>query len=475
MQRKFLSNLAFLLFLNLLVKPFWIFGIDRAVQNEVGAEAYGSYFALFNFAFILNVFLDLGISNFNNRNVSQHEQLLGKYFPRIVALRLLLAVGYFILCMIAGLVLDYSAEQMAMLALLSFNQFLLSSILFLRSNIAGLQLFRIDSIISVMDRLIMILTCGWILYFMERSQPFQIEWFVYLQTFAYATTTVFALLFVLKKGGPFSLKWNPAMLVLILKQSLPFALLILLMSIYGRVDSVLIERLLPDGKEQTGIYAQAFRLLDASNMIAYLFAVLLLPMFSRMIKTLQDVRPLAEMASKLLLIPATTLGVVCWHFGADLMSLLYDSHVEESGRILSLLIFSLIPMAGAYVFGTLLTANGSLKQLNTIALIGVIFSFILNLFLIPKMGAYGAAVTCLTTQLIAFSLQFLVAIRLFKFKPSLNILFLLVPVILVVLLGQGVTQMDWQIASITVLFGGGIFTIISLIPDYKTLLSLKDR
>ena len=58
MQLKFLSNLAFLLFLNLLVKPFWIFGIDRAVQNEVGAEVYGSYFALFNFAFILNVFLD---------------------------------------------------------------------------------------------------------------------------------------------------------------------------------------------------------------------------------------------------------------------------------------------------------------------------------------------------------------------------------------------------------------------------------
>ncbi|MGB1317516.1 MAG: hypothetical protein ACPG5W_04895, partial [Flavobacteriales bacterium] len=146
MQRKFLSNLAFLLFLNLLVKPFWIFGIDRAVQNEVGAAAYGSYFALFNFAFILNVFLDLGISNFNNRNVSQHEQLLGKYFPRIVALRFLLAIGYLIVCLSVGLMLGYSQHQMMMLGLLCFNQFLLSSILFLRSNIAGLQLFKLDSL-----------------------------------------------------------------------------------------------------------------------------------------------------------------------------------------------------------------------------------------------------------------------------------------------------------------------------------------
>jgi len=33
MKRKFINNLGFLLFLNLLVKPFWIFGIDRTVQN----------------------------------------------------------------------------------------------------------------------------------------------------------------------------------------------------------------------------------------------------------------------------------------------------------------------------------------------------------------------------------------------------------------------------------------------------------
>lgn len=474
MQRKFLSNLAFLLFLNLLVKPFWIFGIDRAVQNEVGAEAYGSYFALFNFAFILNVFLDLGISNFNNRNVSQHEQLLGKYFPRIIALRLLLAVGYFLLCMVAAIVLDYSGAQIAMLSLLCFNQFLLSTILFLRSNIAGLQLFRIDSMVSVMDRLLMILTCGWILYFMERSQPFQIEWFVYLQTFAYATTALFALGFVLKKGGPFSLKWNSAMLVLILKQSLPFALLILLMSVYGRVDSVLLERLLENGKEQTGIYAQAFRLLDASNMIAYLFAVLLLPMFSRMIKTLEDVRPLAEMASKLLLIPAATLGVICWYFGENLMMSLYDAHVEESGQVLSLLMLSLIPMAGVYVFGTLLTANGSLKELNVIALIGVIFSLIFNVILIPKLGSYGAAMTCLITQLIAFTLQFIVAIKMFGFKPNKNLLFLLGPITLVVLLAPALTNLDWRIASLSILVAGGVLTLASLIPDYKTLLQFKN-
>ena len=473
MQLKFLSNLAFLLFLNLLVKPFWIFGIDRAVQNEVGAEVYGSYFAIFNFAFILNVFLDLGISNFNNRNVSQHEHLLGKYFPRIVALRLLLAVGYLIICAFAGFMLGYSQNQMMMLALLCFNQFLLSSILFFRSNIAGLQLFKIDSLVSIMDRLLMIITCGWVLFFMQRSTPFQIEWFVYLQTFAYSSTALFALAVVLKRGGPFMFKWNPAMLVLILKQSLPFALLILLMSIYGRVDSVLIERILPDGKEQTGIYAQAFRLLDASNMIAYLFAVLLLPMFSRMLKLKEDIRPLVHMASKLILIPAFTLGVICWFYATDIMSMLYTEHTLESGRILSLLMLSLIPMAGAYIIGTLLTANGSLKQLNIIALIGVTSSLIINGILIPKLGAYGAAITCLITQLIAFSLQLFVAIKLFKFTANRNLLYLLIPFVLISTTGYFLNSVNWITGGLSVLVLGGILTILALIPDLRIIRQLN--
>ena len=475
MQRKFLSNLAFLLFLNLLVKPFWIFGIDRAVQNEVGAEIYGSYFALFNFAFILNVFLDLGISNFNNRNVSQHEHLLGKYFPRIVALRLLLAIGYMFICMIAGIVMGYSHHQMLMLILLCFNQFLLASILFLRSNIAGLQLYKMDSLVSIMDRLLLILTCGWVLFFMQRSTPFQIEWFVYLQTFAYGATALFALAVVVKRGGPFTYKWNPAMLVLILKQSLPFALLILLMSIYGRVDSVLLERMLPDGKEQTGIYAQAFRLLDASNMIAYLFAVLLLPMFSRMLKLKEDVKPLVHMASKLILIPAFTLGMICWYYSTDFMSLLYEEHTVESGRILSLLMFSLIPMAGAYIIGTLLTANGSLKQLNYIALIGVTSSLVFNSFLIPKLGAYGAAVTCFITQVLAFFLQLIVAIKRFKFIVDRELIFLVFPALLVITVGYLSSNFAWKLGSAIMLISGGILTILSLIPNLHFLRKLRQK
>ncbi len=41
MQRKFILNLILLLFLNLLIKPFYVFFIDMNVQRVVGLSEYG--------------------------------------------------------------------------------------------------------------------------------------------------------------------------------------------------------------------------------------------------------------------------------------------------------------------------------------------------------------------------------------------------------------------------------------------------
>src|ERR1700741_3548372 len=97
MQRKFITNLAILLVLNLLIKPFWVLGVDRAVQNAVGSAEYGLYFSLFNFSLLFNILLDCGITNFNNKNISQHNHLLDKHLSSIIVLRGMLAIGYMII------------------------------------------------------------------------------------------------------------------------------------------------------------------------------------------------------------------------------------------------------------------------------------------------------------------------------------------------------------------------------------------
>jgi O-antigen/teichoic acid export membrane protein len=71
-----------------------------------------------------------------------------------------------------------------------------------------------------------------------------------------------------------------------------------------------------------------------------------------------------------------------------------------------------------YVFSTLLTANGSLKQLNLIALTGIAVNFGLNSLLVPHMQATGAAYASLATQLFTAGAYLLMAHHFFRFKAD---------------------------------------------------------
>ncbi len=415
MQRKFVTNLFFLVFLNVLIKPYWIFGIDRVVQNTTGATEYGIYSSLLSFSFLLNILLDIGITNFNNRNIASHNHLLKKHFSSIVVIRMLLAGFYFGICFIAGWILDYNSRQLSILFILLLNQVLASFILYLRSNISGLQLFRTESVISVLDRALMIIFCTILLKTHLIGGAFRIEYFAWAQTLAYLVTALITFFIVARKASFRKLTWRPAFFLIILKKSYPFALLILLMAFYYRIDMVMIERMLPDGALQAGIYAQSFRLLEAANMFSYLISVLLLPMFSSMISKKESPEELVELSFSFIAIPSIILMAFSVFYSTEVINLLYDNHVKESARLLSVVINCFLPMSSVYIFGTLLTARGNLKQLNIIAFGGMILNILLNYHFIPIYGALGAAMISLLTQYLAAAAQMLLVHKMFRF------------------------------------------------------------
>lgn len=435
MQRTFVTNLILVIGLNLLIKPFWILGIDRYVQIAVGAEMYGFYYALFNFSFLLNILLDFGITNFNNKNISQHQYLLNKHLSSILVLRMMLALLFCIVTMTLGWLIGYTTDMLKMLLVLIFNQALISFILYLRSNLSGLHLFRTDSFISVTDRLIMIVMCGFLL-FMHNSYgvPFDIRWFVYAQTAGYLITAIITLFIVIDKAQLKKLTWRFSFFLMILKKSYPYAVLVLLMTFYNRIDTVMLERMLPDGAVQAGIYASAYRFLDAANMIAFLFAGLLLPMFASMLKKKESVEKMVHLSFCLLVIPAFVVSICSYFYSHDLMGFLYrkTTHGAESASVFRILMFCFIPISSTYIFGTLLTANGNLKQLNLMAATGMLINITLNLILIPRFKVEGSAVSSLITQVLTAGAQIIMVNYIFRFHINYRLLSSLVLFIVLV-------------------------------------------
>jgi len=463
MRRKFITNLALVLVLNLLTKPFWVLVVDRSVQNAVGTENFGNYYALFNFSFLLNILLDLGITNFNNKNIAQHHFLANKHVSSIIVLRMLLAGLFLIVSLTVGLIIGYSSFQIKLLLFLAINQVLIASILYLRSNIAGLHQFKTDSMISVLDRLIMIAICGILLWGHITDEKFKIEWYLYAQTAGYSLTAFIALIIVIDRIKIKKLLWRPVFFIMILKQSYPYAVLTLLMTFYTYIGTVMIERLLPDGAEQAGIYASANRLLDASNMIAFLFSGLLLPIFARMIKLRQNVEEMVKLAVSLLIVPALIVAFGSFFYREELMSLLYKHNAGESADVFGILMFCFVAMSSTYIFGTLLTANGNLRQLNIMASLGMLINISLNLFLIPHFKATGCASSSLTTQILTGLAQVIMVQRILKFRINYRfILSLLVFVIAISLIywSSRFLSPNWKICFATAVASSFIFAFV---------------
>jgi O-antigen/teichoic acid export membrane protein len=474
MQNRFVKNLLLLLALNLLIKPFWILGIDRSIQNRVGDSDYGLFLSVTSFSFLFFILLDFGITNFNNRNIARNQRQLSKHFAGIMGVKIIFGIVYLLTLLFFGLIIGYNTEQINVLLWVGINATLLSMIMYLRSNVSGLMLFVADSFLSVLDRLLMIVLCSVLLWTPILGRPLTIFDYIYAQTIAYFFSFLVALLVVMRHAGRLAPVFDRKFMWMVLRRSAPYALLVLLMSFYNRLEPVLIERLLPGekGLQQTGIYAKAFRLFDAGNNISMLFAVLLLPMFANMLKRKEAIDGLARLSFSLIFTLSAVVAVGGIMYAESLMKLLYglrpeetqmvfESRITQSALIFSTLMMAYVAVSTTYVFGTLLTANGNLRLLNLIAGSGVALSLLLNFILIPRFEATGAAISSLSVQALMAIAQYLAARRIIGLRFGQSFfLRLLIFILLLLVAAFTIRELNtgW-IFKLIITFAAGIISI----------------
>jgi Na+-driven multidrug efflux pump len=141
-----------------------------------------------------------------------------------------------------------------------------------------------------------------------------------------------------------------------------------------------------------------------------------------MISKNEKVDQLVALAFRILLSGAIFLALMAWFFGWEILNLRYSELVDEATLPFQLLMFCFVAIASNYIFGTLLTANGSLKALNIIAFTGMLMNIILNYILIPKYEVVGCAMASLITQIFTSLAQFVLATKKFSFRVNIKLI-----------------------------------------------------
>lgn len=388
-SKKFIGSLGLLLFLNLVIKPVWVLGIDRQVQNITGYEAYGHYFALFSLTLVFQFLLDLGITPYFNRAVSASQSEAGSLFSQAIAVKFILGILYSLVVLAVAWFTDaYSGILIFLLILL---QVISSYHMLLRSYLSASQKFTEDAYVSVADKLFVIVVAAAIIHFPGISGGITINGFVVIQALGLLLAILLAVFFLHRHGIRVSLEPLRQGSTRILRQSLPFALNIFFMTVIMRADGFLLERLAPQRAYDAGTYASAFRLNDAVNMAGYIMAGFLLPFIAHAWPRKEEFADVLALGRQFLMIPAVCLAAAAPFISPHINALLYHDREPMTAEIINVLFLCLPAYVIIQTHGTALTATGMVRPFMILSGVFALLLFMADLWVIPRNGAMGAA------------------------------------------------------------------------------------
>lgn len=387
----FFKGLSTLLVLNVLVKPVWIFLIDREIQNQVGHAAYGNYFAVLSLSYVLLFLADAGLSNMMNQRLANGQALNTRQY---LAIKLWLSLVYLALCCLVAFLTGL--EQWPLLLYVLAIQLLASFFLFFRSLVTAHQYFGADAWFSILDKSLVILLCGGFIYFPAWFGPISLMLFLKIQLLCTGLATLTVGFFVLRKQLLTPQKKEA--FTAILRGIAPFAGIILLMSLHYRLDAFLLKCLHPSGAVQAGIYASGYRLLDAGSMVGYLAASFLVPFIARHQQQKELVREAVGNISKLLVFFGIGVASFAFLFAPWIQQLLYHTQEAYNTGVIQLCAGVLPAYLLVHVYGSVLTAMARFRTFTLVLLVSVIINVLLNLWLIPSLGAWGCGLSALASQ-----------------------------------------------------------------------------
>lgn len=397
MARYLFRSLLLIVVLNLLVKPVWIFGIDREVQVLAGYEAYGRYFSYLNLAVIFNILADAGLTIFIQQHLSSQQYINLTWFKKALSFKLLLSIAYAIIVWTVAFLLGL--KDHSLLLLMIALQLLLSWLSFFRAVISARQKFVISSWLSVSDKLLLIVPGLVVLYVLMPGTSVPIHSFAFWQVVASVVSVTIALMFVWKytadavveDAGKTSFRTMAS-------ESAPMTAIVFIMFLHARADSVLLTQLPGTNEVQAGIYASMFRFVDMATVLSYLISGFLLSFWAKHMKQEDVMKDTTDKIFRMMMSGALLVSIVFFFYSNELQLWFYQSPNYDAEQVLKWGMLVLIPYFLVDLFGTLLVAAKKMNFFLTLIIVCAALNITLNLVFIPVYQAIGSAIIAIGTQ-----------------------------------------------------------------------------
>lgn len=375
-----------------------------ALARLLGVDNFGRFAAATAFVTSFQVFSDFGISVIGVREASKRRTEAGSIIANVAAMRLVLGAGAALACISAALLTGYSGDLLlailimsTMLPLFALDTFGMIFQVDLRNQylvLAGLALsltnFLAVTGIAYWHLGIVYLACTSVLAIVARS---------------------LLLLLWARRYIPVRLAFDLALWRTFALAALPLGLSGLSATVLARFDIILLSRLA--SPEAVGLYSAAGRLVTLSTFVPQALANSVFPVLSAaMLSDATLARRVYTTATKYLLLLALPLGTIAAVAGQPLLTLAFGSAYAAAAPILSIAIWSSAAVYVGITAGNMIVAAGRQRLSLALNAGAAALNVLLNILLIPRFGAAGAAVAAMLTAMVLCLASLFVANRI---------------------------------------------------------------
>lgn len=253
-----------------------------------------------------------------------------------------------------------------------------------------------------------------------------------------------------------------------------------LMSIFlvgaNHIDAVMLSKLAD--QRAVGLYGAAFKLVQAIILFRPALLQALFPSMSTLsVSAPAKFQQLTEASIRLFVAILLPVAMVVTLWADRLMPWLYGENFQGAALTLQAMVWVIVP---SYVYATLtrtLVASNREQQTIVVAAVAMVSNVVLDIVLIPVLGAAGAAIASLITMTLACVLAVWCVVRYafaFDFKGILLkplVLTLFVGILVYTLLPATplVKTSIWLILYIAILFATGLLTARMLVQGRQLL------
>jgi len=369
------------------------FALIIILTRYLGKNGFGLYSYSFAYVSIFYFMSHMGISNLLVRDVAKHRESAQEYISYSLPLVLILSTGFLVIVNVIPIISNWSNDERLITLFFSFY-FLFDALA--KYAFAIMQAFErmgMQAILFASERLFLLLTSLYCWY-SDRSLLILVAVFAVVNGIKAMT----AFIFVQKEYTKLSFSWSAGYFRSLLKESYPFALVLLFSALSTRVDILMLKEF--HSTASVAIYNTARKIIDAfsflpENIYAAVFPSLSLLFISQKEKFNEAFRQ-AFLAILLIAIPICTGFFV---LAPRIIDILFDPEFQDAYiplRWLSLgLLFIYIRMG----LSVTLNATGNQHIFALIYGISMIVSVVMNFILIPRYDTLGASMTVILSEI----------------------------------------------------------------------------